>query len=445
MNRASLFIFGLALVAVPTALFAEAETTRQEVVYGQDDRIDPSDHSDENVRRLAQDSIVAIIPKPAIDASDLDNIGFRAQTLGEAQNLCSGERFADHPTAGICSGTLIGPDLVLTAGHCLENGQSACSQLFAVFNYEWLPGSASLDTVTQEDVYACQRVITQELSNSGGTTRDWAIFQLDRPVTGYVPANVQRQRPSLSPGDPFVLIGSPSGIPMKIDDGGVVRDARSSSGDYLVGNPDTFGGNSGSGVFHAGSLDLFGVLISGETDYVEDGSCTRVNVCGASDCGGENILYASNAFDAFCAVATDEAICGTTAECGDGFCAFDERDSCEADCVPATCGDGICQEEWTSCPDDCVVTVPDAWTCPASYYGTLDGCDCECGVLDPDCALGQATANCGIGQSCSEDGSRCESDLASLCDCAATPDDNRNAAFTLAFLIGLALLVRRRR
>jgi lysophospholipase L1-like esterase len=25
------------------------------------------------------------------------------------------------------------------------------------------------------------------------------------------------------------------------------------------------------------------------------------------------------------------------------------------------------------------------WTCPEDYYGTDDGCDCGCGVIDPDC------------------------------------------------------------
>jgi len=30
-------------------------------------------------------------------------------------------------------------------------------------------------------------------------------------------------------------------------------------------------------------------------------------------------------------------------------------------------------------------TVPDEWTCPEFYYGTNDGCDCNCGAVDPDC------------------------------------------------------------
>ena len=27
----------------------------------------------------------------------------------------------------------------------------------------------------------------------------------------------------------------------------------------------------------------------------------------------------------------------------------------------------------------------DGWTCDPSYYGTFDGCNCDCGLVDPDC------------------------------------------------------------
>jgi hypothetical protein len=29
--------------------------------------------------------------------------------------------------------------------------------------------------------------------------------------------------------------------------------------------------------------------------------------------------------------------------------------------------------------------IPENWNCPAEFYGTNDGCDCECGAVDPDC------------------------------------------------------------
>jgi hypothetical protein len=31
---------------------------------------------------------------------------------------------------------------------------------------------------------------------------------------------------------------------------------------------------------------------------------------------------------------------------------------------------------------------PPGWTCSGEYYGTGDGCDCGCGIIDPDCTDG---------------------------------------------------------
>ncbi|MBI5509599.1 MAG: hypothetical protein HY903_12675 [Deltaproteobacteria bacterium] len=35
------------------------------------------------------------------------------------------------------------------------------------------------------------------------------------------------------------------------------------------------------------------------------------------------------------------------------------------------------------------------WHCNADYYGTDDGCDCGCGLVDPDCTDGCAAVGCG--------------------------------------------------
>jgi hypothetical protein len=42
-------------------------------------------------------------------------------------------------------------------------------------------------------------------------------------------------------------------------------------------------------------------------------------------------------------------------------------------------------------PAPAPATRPSTWSCPASYYGTKDGCNCNCGALDPDCASASAT------------------------------------------------------
>lgn len=36
-------------------------------------------------------------------------------------------------------------------------------------------------------------------------------------------------------------------------------------------------------------------------------------------------------------------------------------------------------------------TAPDGWLCQAGFYGSADGCDCGCGVADPDCNAGGCT------------------------------------------------------
>jgi len=38
--------------------------------------------------------------------------------------------------------------------------------------------------------------------------------------------------------------------------------------------------------------------------------------------------------------------------------------------------------------------VPATWTCNPLFYGSKDGCDCECGAWDPDCDTSQKVFNC---------------------------------------------------
>lgn len=443
----------LVSVAVGAPGVAQADpslqTVAQPVVYGSDDRTDVFAHPDEALRRLASESVVALATRRAV-LVDGNRVQLVARSLQETMGLCSGERFAEQPSAAFCSGTLIAPDLILTAGHCIQPTESSCANTVFVFGYSYAQ-QGQLGTSTIEDVYSCQRVVAHALNEGASGKADYAIVQLDRPATPrYTPANVASQFPSLAAGSGVVMIGSPSGIPAKIDAGGRVRDPRSQVRDYFVATTDSFGGNSGSGVFDASTLELVGILVEGDTDYVESGGCNRVRTCTETGCQGENVLYARPAIDAYCRTGTDAVLCNSTSRCGDGYCAFDETAAtCSQDCQAPVCGDGRCTgDEWSTCPQDCELTIPSSWTCVDSYYGTNDGCDCECGAWDPDCDANASSFSCGFFGTCVQPGT-CEGGFGDGPLCTAvvqspTGQGKQPAPWALVWGIGGALLMRRR-
>lgn len=54
---------------------------------------------------------------------------------------------------------------------------------------------------------------------------------------------------------------------------------------------------------------------------------------------------------------------------------------------------------------------PEEWTCYPEYYGQSDGCDCGCGVIDPDCygnIYAGACEACGSEGACQTDTTYCE-------------------------------------
>lgn len=53
-----------------------------------------------------------------------------------------------------------------------------------------------------------------------------------------------------------------------------------------------------------------------------------------------------------------------------------------------------------------IPTKQDTWTCNKGYFGTKDGCDCGCGMVDPDCLCPGALLYCQNGRSRSN--SRCD-------------------------------------
>jgi V8-like Glu-specific endopeptidase len=279
------------------------------VVYGTDNRTDVYAHPDATLRARAQQATVALMSPGTINSSNPNNVTFSSQSLQQRQNLCTTERFLSDPTPAFCSGTLIDDDLVLTAGHCITSA-SSCSNTRFVFKF-YRPSATSLETITTADVFSCQSIVARQQAVVGGRNLDFAVVRLDRSAAPrFTPAPVRAGNSALSVSANVTVIGSGSGIPFKIDSGGSVRDARASTLDYFVASTDTFGGNSGSGVYEMGGYTVAGILVRGETDYVANGGCNIVNKCSEAGCRGEDITYVRPAITAYCAVAGSARLCG---------------------------------------------------------------------------------------------------------------------------------------
>lgn len=299
------------------------------VVYGADDRVEVFAHPDPELRRIARESIVALIPTRVIGREDDDTYSLFTMSLKDNRGLCDDEPFGNQPIAASCSGTLIDDDLVLTAGHCID-ATSPCESYNYVFDY-YLSDANTLETIDDEDVYTCRRLFLDRDPAGADQTPDFAVIQLDRPVEGARSAVSFRTGSSPARSEAITMIGFGSGLPAKIDDGASVADAREgldmdgevvSFADFYVANLDAFGGHSGSAVFDSDGL-LAGFLLGGRVpDYVtapEEG-CARANVFDDSE-AGEIVHKIEPIVVALCQAGWEnEALCADVPPCEGASC-----------------------------------------------------------------------------------------------------------------------------
>ncbi|OFZ29303.1 MAG: hypothetical protein A2622_07760 [Bdellovibrionales bacterium RIFCSPHIGHO2_01_FULL_40_29] len=254
------------------------------VIYGSDGRLDLYQVTDDRLKALA-DSTVALMRTSDLSLSG-STVTIKGKNFGTELNLCPSERYREQDTAAFCSGTLVAPDVILTAGHCIET-QSSCDNTAFVFGFAVQSAGVQPQTASAGEVYRCREIIKTVRVNTGA---DFAIIRLDRTVLNHTPLQV---RPTGDAGlnDSLVVIGHPVGLPTKIATGGRVRTI--SNSDFFQANLDTYGGNSGSAVFNASTGLIEGVLVRGEEDFESRGNCTVSKVCADGACRGEDVTKIS--------------------------------------------------------------------------------------------------------------------------------------------------------
>lgn len=274
-------VWAIIFMVAGSSLYVQAKTQRYapSVIYGDDNRQDYFEVADRAWTQRA-DATVALIR-----ANDLDPAGMithiKTKSYGQGMGFCPSEPFYEQETAAFCSGFLISPDTIVTAGHCIRS-QSTCESTRFVFGFRLNSPSLQPRSVASEHVFRCSRLV-HTIANPNG--EDFAVVKLDRPVI-HVPPLPFRTSGKPAVGDKLVVIGHPAGLPLKIADGAAIRKVMPQ---HLVSNLDTYGGNSGSAVFNELTGEIEGILVRGEMDFIYQNGCRLSNRCTADGCRGEDV------------------------------------------------------------------------------------------------------------------------------------------------------------
>jgi len=277
---------GIILAAVLCTTGTQAAV--QKVIYGDDNRRDVYEESDPMLLELAA-STAALISTGNLSDAGNGMTKINGRKLGAARNFCADEPYGDQIASANCSGFLVAPNVLVTAGHCIQS-LSDCKGYGFVFDFKTTQAGQTEYTVPKTSVYSCKKVIKTVL-DQWGSKMDYAVIELDRDVTDRAPLKF-RTSGKVADGADLVVIGHPSGLPTKIADGAYVRNNSNST--YFSANLDTYGGNSGSAVFNATTGEIEGILVRGETDYARSGSCTVSYRCANDGCRGEDVTRITN-------------------------------------------------------------------------------------------------------------------------------------------------------
>jgi V8-like Glu-specific endopeptidase len=281
--KASLFVAVLYFLS-PIAI----AKIQNKVIYGDDGRMEFFQVQRADVREVA-DSTAAIIRRENLHPQGDGTTAITAASFKDTFGICSSEPFANEPAGAMCSAFLVADDMVATAGHCVTDAR--CPEVGFVFTYRMSAQNQSPMNVDSSEVYNCSKVLAREQT----LNQDYALVQLDRPVRGHRILTLAQAAPQV--GDPLFVVGHPSGIPTKIAGGAEVRSVQQG---FFQANLDTYGGNSGSAVFNANTLEVVGVLVRGERDFSYDvqRQCSVSNRCANDSCRGEDATLISYVSDA---------------------------------------------------------------------------------------------------------------------------------------------------
>jgi hypothetical protein len=178
--------------------------------------------------------------------------------------ICSTEAYINQPSMrNNCTGVLIAPKLILTAGNCITDHYCKNDLYYWMFDYNLKSAKSFDDKRSRKNFYLCKRLLKR-------------VIELKKAVKGIKPVELS-SREDLNNGDKLITMGHLRGLPLKVDNGGSVSNMES---DYFFTNSDISGSTLGSALFNARTYKLEGLMVHGTRSHIKQGK----------DCKEEQIL-----------------------------------------------------------------------------------------------------------------------------------------------------------
>lgn len=281
MSKIALLILSLSVFAMKAEAFVDKG------IYGIDDRFDYFEIKDKLMLKLS-DAVAAQIYDTSLEEQEDGKFLYSYPKYGEIglDKVCKEERFVKQQTGANCTGFLVAPNIMVTAGHCLKGGVSECADFQWAFDYKYTSSSLGKIEFNKSQLVRCSKVLDYVYTEDG---LDFAILELEREMTDRRPLDFRKEG-RIESQELLSVIGFPAGLPMKFTINSNIRD--NSQDDQIILDSDTFFGNSGSPVLNMKSGLVEGILVRGDADYEmrADGSCKEIKKYGQNEGRGEDII-----------------------------------------------------------------------------------------------------------------------------------------------------------
>lgn len=277
MKRVQIIVSILCLLSITTGIAQDKEVklpaeypfaapgSESRGVFGEDGREEVNDVS--GITHYTNATAV-MIPKKNVDGDKVYGYSLR-QSLSMQFNVDRFDqnvKYLDQPTVGNCTGFLVAPEIIVTAGHCI-NSMDDANQWYWLFDYtnsmQWnLEGNYI--NIDRNNLYETSEILGSKLEGEeDDELEDYAVLRLDRVVTNRQPYRI-RTSGDTSVSSNVYTIGAPTGLPLKISlDSEVIDEGN----DYWFKTDiDAFPGNSGGPVFDPNGF-IEGILVRGAVEY----------------------------------------------------------------------------------------------------------------------------------------------------------------------------------